>query len=400
LTELGQGALTGITVLDLTRVLAGPYCTMLLGDFGAEVIKVEQPGRGDDSRAWAPPSVGGESAYYLCANRNKRSISLNLNTARGRELLLELASSADVVIENFKFGAMEAWGLGYAVLRARNPRLVYCSIAAYGEGSPYADRPGYDFIIQAMSGLMSTTGSADGEPTKVGVAVVDVMTGLHACVAILAALAERARSGSGQRIEVSLLDSALASLVNVASSYLVSGKDPLRFGNAHPTVVPYQPFKTRDGWIALAVGNDAQFRTLCRVIGLSWLADDSRYATNAARVEHRDALVDVLNAQFCTSDSSAWLETLVDAGIPCGPINTVPEIFDDPHVSARAMVTEVAHPTAGRIRLVAPPYRLERTPPTVRRHPPLLGEHTSEVLCERLGLDADAVAALQSEGIV
>jgi formyl-CoA transferase len=286
--------LDGVTVLDLTRVLAGPYCAMMLGDFGADVVKVEQPGRGDDSRTWAPPAAGGESAYYLSANRNKRSMTLNLRHSAGADVLRQLVTQADVLIENFKRGGMAGMGLGYDTLREINPRLIYCSITGYGEGSPYEDRPGYDFVIQAISGIMSITGEPEGEPQKVGVATVDVATGLFACSAVLAALRERDRSRKGQFVEVSLLDSALAWLINVASSYLVSGEEPLRYGNAHATVVPYQAFKAADRYFVLAIGNDSQFRTMARLVGAPELGEDARFATNPARIAHRQALLDRL----------------------------------------------------------------------------------------------------------
>ena len=392
--------LEGITVLDLTRVLAGPYCTMMLGDFGADVIKIEQPGRGDDAREWKPPEVGGESAYYLSANRNKRSITLNLRQPAGQDLLRRLAQKSDVVIENFKRGGMASMGLDYEALRDLNPNLVYCSITGYGEGSPYEDRPGYDFVIQAASGIMSITGEPDGEPQKVGVAIVDVTTGLFACSAILAALRERDGSGQGQRIEVSLLDSALAWLVNVASSYLVTGEEPLRYGNAHATVVPYQAFRAADRYFVLAVGNDLQFRTLARLIGAPDLAEDERFATNPDRVRNRVPLIERLEAIFASRSADHWLGLLAGAGIPAGPINTVPQILSDPHVAAREMVVSVPHPTASEIRLVGAPYKLSRTSVTIDRHPPLLGEHTEEVLREKLGLSPGDIERLRTDGAI
>jgi formyl-CoA transferase len=392
--------LDGITVLDLTRVLAGPYCTMVLGDFGADVIKVEQPGRGDDSRQWKPPEAGGEAAYYLSVNRNKRSVTLNLRHPAGQDILRRLAAQADVVIHNFKRGGMDSMGLGYEALRELNPRLVYCSIAGYGEGSPYQDRPGYDFVIQAQSGIMSITGEPNGEPQKVGIAIVDVTTGLFACSAILAALQERERSGQGQQVELALLDSALAWLINVASSWFVDGKEPLRYGNAHATVVPYQAFKAADQYFVLAVGNDMQFRTMSRLIGAPELADDERFATNPGRVRNREALVDRLARIFASQPVQHWLDVLADAGIPAGAINTVPQILADPHVAAREMVVTVPHPTASSVRVVGAPYKLSRTPAGIDRHPPLLGEHTEEILGERLGLTVPELASLREEGVI
>jgi len=392
--------LDGITVLDLSRVLAGPYCAMMLGDFGADVIKVEHPDRGDDSRAWQPPAAGGESAYYLSTNRNKRSVTLNLRHPAARDIVKQLAQQADVLIENFKRGGMAGMGLGYDTLKTLNPRLVYCSIAGFGEGSPYQDRPGYDFVIQAMSGHMSLTGEPAGEPQKLGVAMVDMTTGLFACSAILAALRERDRSGQGQFVEQSLLDSALAWLINVASSYLVDGQEPLRYGNSHATVVPYQSFKAKDRYFALAVGNDAQFRTMARIMEAPELADDPRFATNPARIRNRLALLERLEPIFAARPADDWLALFADASIPAGPINTVPQILADPHVAARQMIVEVPHPSAGAVKLVAPPYKLSRTPATVERHPPLLGEHTDEVLTEKLGLTATEIAGLRTSGAI
>lgn len=390
--------LEGITVLDLTRVLAGPYCAMMLGDYGADVIKIEQPGRGDDSRHWKPPEAGGESAYYIGINRNKRSVTLNLRHPAAQDVLRRLVQQADVIIHNFKRGGMESMGLGYAELKQLNQRLIYCTIAGYGEGSPYQDRPGYDFVIQAQSGHMSITGEPAGEPQKVGVAIVDVTTGLYACSAILAALHERDASGLGQHIEVALMDSALAWLINVASSYLMTGDEPLRYGNAHATVVPYQTYRAADRYFVLAVGNDGQFKTMARLIGAPDLAADGRFSTNPGRVRNREALMDRLMPIFASRDADHWLELFVEAGIPAGPINTVPRALEDLHVAAREMVVTVPHPTAGSVRVLGVPYKLSRTPAGVDRHPPLLGEHTDEVLRERLGLSPHEIAALREEG--
>ncbi|HVA25872.1 MAG TPA: CoA transferase [Chloroflexota bacterium] len=392
--------LDGVMVLDLTRVLAGPYCTMVLGDFGADVIKVEQPGRGDDSRHWKPPDAGGEAAYYLSINRNKRSLTLNLRHPAGQDILRRLAAQADVLIHNFKRGGMASMGLSYEALRELNPRLVYCSISGYGEGSPYQDRPGYDFVIQAQSGIMSITGEPDGEPQKVGIAIVDVTTGLFACSAILAALRERERSGQGQQVELALLDSALAWLINVAGSWFVDGTEPLRYGNAHATVVPYQVFKAADQRFVLAVGNDLQFRTMARLVGAPELAEDERFTTNPGRVRNREALLESLLPILAAQPMQYWLDMFADAGIPAGPINTVPQILADPHVAAREMVVTVAHPTAGSVRVVGPPYKLSRTPAGVDRHPPLLGEHTEEVLRERLGLGEAEISQLREQAAI
>jgi formyl-CoA transferase len=394
------GPLDGVTVLDLTRVLAGPFCTMMLGDFGADVIKIEQPGRGDDTREWKPPEVGGESAYYLAINRNKRSATLNLQHPAGKDILRRLATQSDVLVENFKRGGLDAMGLGYQTLGELNPRLIYCSITGYGEGSPYQDRPGYDFAIQAMSGLMSITGEPEGEPQKFGVAITDVLTGLYACMSILAALQERERSGLGQRIELSLLDSALAALINVASSYLNTGEAPIRYGNAHAQVVPYQAFKASDQYFVLAVGNDLQFRVLARLIGAPELAEDARFATNPGRIVNREALMERLEPIFAAQPAEHWLALFAENGVPAQPINTVPQALADPHVAAREMVVEVPHPTAGSVRLMGVPYKLSRTPAGIKRHPPLLGEHTEQVLRERLGMSAEEIARLRSEGAI
>lgn len=392
--------LTGFRILDLSRVLAGPYCTMLLGDLGAEVIKVERPGSGDDTRAWGPPFIGGESAYYLCANRNKKSITVNLKTSAGQEIIRQLARSSDVLIENYKVGELAALGLGYEHLKSLNPQLVYCSISGYGQNGPDKDLPGYDFIIQGRGGVMSITGEPDGEPMKVGVAVVDITTGLFAANAIQAALLARVKTGYGQAIDISLLDSQVAWLANVASSYLVSGRQSKRFGNAHPTIVPYQTFRARDGFFCLAVGNDAQWRKLCEVLQRADLAEDERFRTNPARVQHREQLIPLLQEVFVTEEIACWLREIALAGIPCGPVQTLDQIFTDPQVLAREMVWTVAHPTAGEVHLVGSPLKLSETPIVSRRHPPLLGEHTDEVLTAVLGYSAEQVARLREQGVV
>lgn len=394
------GPLEGIRVLDLSRVLAGPFCTMILGDLGADVIKVEQPGSGDDTRQWGPPWAGGESAYYLCVNRNKRSITLNLKHERGREILVELARDCDVVVENFRVGMLDRLGIGYQALSARYPQLIWCSITGYGLDGPYAERAGYDFVAQGEGGLMSITGEPDGEPMKVGVAIVDLFTGLYAATAILAALHARAQTGRGQLIDVALLPATVAMLANVGSNYLVSGQIPQRYGNAHPNIVPYQTFRARDGWMTVAVGNDRQFRLLCRILGREDLADDPRFATNPQRVAHRDQLIPLLQAVFETRDAGDWLAAMTEAGIPCGPINTLDRVFSHPQILHRGMVVEVPHPMAGSVRLTGPPFVLSETPAAVRSHPPLLGEHTEEILRERLGLTAAEIARLREEGAI
>lgn len=394
------GPLEGIRVLDLSRVLAGPFCTMILGDLGADVIKVEQPGSGDDTRQWGPPWAGGESAYYLCVNRNKRSITLNLKHERGREILVELARDSDVVVENFRVGMLDRLGIGYQALAARYPRLIWCSITGYGLDGPYAERAGYDFVAQGEGGLMSITGEPDGEPMKVGVAIVDLFTGLYAASAILAALHARSQTGRGQLIDVALLPTTVAMLANVGSNYLVSGQIPKRYGNAHPNIVPYQTFRARDRWMTVAVGNDRQFRQLCRIVGKEELADDPRFATNPQRVAHRDELIPLLQSVFETRDAEEWLAAMTEAGIPCGPINTLDRVFSHPQILHRGMVVELPHPTAGSVRLAGPPFVLSETPAGVRSHPPLLGEHTEDILRERLGLSAAAIARLREEGVI
>jgi formyl-CoA transferase len=392
--------LTGIRILDLSRVLAGPYCTMLLGDLGAEVIKVERPGTGDDTRAWGPPFTAGESAYYLCANRNKKSITVNLKSVAGQEIIRRLAGLSDVLVENFKVGELTDLGLGYDQLQLLNPRLIYCSITGYGQTGPDSELPGYDFIIQGRGGVMSITGEPDGEPMKVGVAIVDITAGLFAANAIQAALLARVRTGRGQAIDIALLDSQVAWLANVASNYLVSGQRPGRFGNGHPTIVPYQSFRARDGFFCLAVGNDGQWQRLCRLLGRPELATDSRFATNPVRVQHRDELIAVLQAIFSTQEIAYWLREITAAGIPCGPVQAIDHVFADPQVLARDMVWTVPHPTAGEVRLTGSPLKLSETPVACQTHPPLLGEHTDEVLTSLLRYSGAEVTQLRAEGVV
>ncbi len=395
-----NGALEGIGVVDLSRVLAGPYCTMMLGDLGAEVIKIEQPGVGDGTRQWGPPFAGGESAYYLAINRNKRSLTLNLKHEKGKEILLELVKQGDILVENFRTGTMERMGLGYERLRAVNPALIFCSITGYGPDGPYQDRAGYDFVIQAQGGIMSITGPVEGPPMKVGVAIVDITAGLYAATAILAALQSRASTGRGQRIDVSLLEAQVAWLANVGSNYLISGEVPRRYGNAHPNIVPYEAFQTKDRYIALGVGTDRQFRRFCQLAGCGELADDPRFATNPARVEHRETLVSILQEIFLTKSADEWLALLVEAEIPCAPINTIDRVFADPQVQARQMVQEVPHPTAGKVRLAGIPFKLSGTPAEIKRHPPLLGEHTEEILSTLLGYSREEIESLRTKGVI
>lgn len=394
-------ALDDITVLDLSRVLAGPYATMLLGDLGARVVKVEQPGRGDDTRHWGPPfTASGESAYFLCANRNKESVTLNLKSAEGRAVLRDMVRRADVLVENFKVGRMAALGLDYAALRPENPGLIYCSITGYGQTGPYAERPGYDVVIEAQGGLMSITGPAGGDPYKVGVAVVDITAGMQAVMAILAALHHRDRTGAGQAIDIALFDTQLGWLANVASAYLVSGQTPQRYGNAHPSIVPYQTVPTAGGLLMLAVGNDDQFARLCALLGHPEWAADPRFATNRARVSHRAVLLPLLEAEFRRRSATAWTETLLAAGIPCGPVNDVATALSDPQAEARAMVQTVLHPVTGSVPQVGPVPKLGETPARIHLPPPLLGEHTEAVLAEWLGYSDEQIAGLRAAGAI
>jgi len=371
--------LTGIRVLDLSRVLAGPYCTMVLGDLGAEVIKVEPP-EGDETRGWGPPFAGGESAYYLCVNRNKRGMVVNLKTEAGKNILRELAMQSDVLVENFRPGTLEKFGLDFKTLHELNPKLIYCSITGFGQTGSLRDKPGYDFMIQALGGLMSITGEPEGEPMKAGVAITDLFAGQNAIIAILAALQARATTGRGQHLDISLFDSQLGWLANVASNYLISGKLPKRHGNAHPNIVPYQSFQASDGWFAIAVGNDKQFEALCKVIGKSELAIYPRFATNSARVENRDELIDLFKPLFALRSASEWLDILEQAEIPCGPINNFEQVFSMPTVKEREMLVKMDHPTIGELPLVGSPLKMSETPVEYRLPPPLMGEHTREIL--------------------
>ncbi len=399
-TTPAMKALADIRVLDLSRILAGPYATMMLADLGAEVIKVEQPGVGDGTRAWGPPWVGPFSAYYLSVNRNKRSVTINLKSERGRELIKALVLRSDILVENFKVGTMKRLGLDYDTLAAIHPGLIYCSISGYGQTGPYKDRPGYDFMIQAHGGVMSITGPVEGPPYKVGVAVVDVTAGLYAVSAILAALHHRERTGQGQYIDIALLDAQVGWLVNVAQNYFATGEKPKRYGNAHPNIVPYETFETADGYLALAVGADAQYQRLCQVIGRPDLWKDERFQTNAGRVTHRDVLIPQLQEVFRTRPTQAWLDALWAAKIPASPINDIPAVFADPQVQHRDMAQTIQHPQAGELTLLGPVPKLSRTPAAIRTPPPMLGEHTDAVLQELLGLDEDAIARLRDEGVI
>lgn len=402
-----MGPLTGIKVLDLSRVLAGPWATQCLADFGATVWKIEQPGAGDDTRRWGPPWLAGprgeltrEAAYYLSANRGKRSLAIDISHPAGQRLIRELAARADVVVENFKVGGLSRHGLGWPDLRAVNPRLVYCSISAFGQDGPRANEAGYDAMIQAMSGLMSITGESDGPPQKVGVAVTDLMAGMYAVAAILAALHERARSGLGQHIDLALFDTQIAALANQGLNYLVSGRPPGRHGTAHLNIVPYQAFATADGHIMLAVGNDRQFASFCGVASSPELARDPRYATNSRRVANRTSLVPRI-AGFCRQKSTReWVEALAAAQVPCGPINNIGEAFAEPQALHRRMRIDLPHALGGTVPQVRNPVLFSRTQLEYEAAPPLLGQHTEEVLDGELGLSADAIRALRASGAV
>ncbi|HAX25621.1 MAG TPA: formyl-CoA transferase [Chloroflexi bacterium] len=395
-----SGPLDGIRVLDLSRVLAGPYCTMVLGDLGADVIKVEQPGKGDDTRAWGPPWAGGEAAYYLSVNRNKRSITLDIKSEQGKQIIRDLARESDIVVENFKRGTFERLGIGYDDLRKDNPGLIWANVSGYGPTGPLADKPGYDFIAQGEAGIMAITGEPDGEPMKVGVAIVDITTGLFTAVGVLAALQARQTTGAGQRVDASLFTSAVAWLANVGENHLVSGNPAKRYGNAHANIVPYQTFRARDQHMTLGVGNDRQFQALCAILGRPELGGDERYATNSARVANRDELVSILQERLLTKDADDWIAACDAANIPSGKINTIEQVFAHPQTLARDMLVEVEHPTAGLLKLAGIPFALSETPAKIRLAPPTLGQHTDEVLRERLAYDQSTIDQLHRDGIV
>jgi succinate---hydroxymethylglutarate CoA-transferase len=398
---VNNGPMAGTRVLDLTRILAGPLCTMMLGDMGAEIIKVEPPGTGDDTRAWGPPFAAGEAAYFLGVNRNKRSITLNMAAPAGQQVLRDLISRADVLVDNFKLGTLAKWGFTDEWFDANAPRLVRCSITGYGSSGPKAPLPGYDFILQAESGLMSITGpaGADGGPTKYGVAIVDVCTGMLACNSILGALNARHRTGKGQKVEVSLYESSLAMLVNVASNVLVSGKGGGRFGNGHPSIVPYTTYQAADAMIALAVGNDGQFARTAEVLGHPEWANDPRFKQNRARVENRATIDGLIEQALKRDKAGAWLDKLKAAGVPCGRINSVADALNDPQTKARSMVETVEHPTIGSLKMLGIPFKFSDTECSVQHPPPTLGQHTDEVLRE-LGHDAASIDRLRREKIV
>ena len=374
-----EAALLDVVVIDLSRVFAGPYCTMILGDLGATVIKIEQPGKGDDTRQFGPPYIAGESAYYLGLNRNKRSVTLDFNMPEDKQRLLELLKTATVVVENFRPGTLKRHGLDYETLHTLNPGLVYCSISGYGQTGPYTSRPGYDFVAQAESGLMSVTGEVDGEPQRVGSPVADLSAGLFACMSILAALRVRDHTGQGQHIDISLFEAAVALLGNVSANYLISGEEAQRYGNGHPNIVPYQAFRTRNGYIVVACGNDRLYQAFCHLLGRDDLATDPRFASNPQRVRNRRELVPILQELVLQRDSEDWLTELRAIGIPCGPINTISQVFNDPQLQARGFIWECEHPTAGTIRLSGSPIRLSETPARLYKAPPLLGEDNGDL---------------------
>jgi crotonobetainyl-CoA:carnitine CoA-transferase CaiB-like acyl-CoA transferase len=395
-----DGPLAGLRVVDLTRILAGPLCTMMLGDMGAEVIKVEPPETGDDTRAWGPPFLAGDAVYFLGVNRNKRSLTLNMAVPSGQKILADLIAKADVLIDNFKLGTLEKWGFADAWFERHAPRLVRCSITGYGSSGPKAALPGYDFILQAESGLMSICGEPDGKPTKYGVAIVDVCTGMLASNSILAALHARERTGKGQKIEVSLYETSLAMLVNVAASYLAAGRNAGRFGNGHPSIVPYTTYQTADAMIALGVGNERQFARIAEVLGHPEWAKDARFASNAARVENRSLIDRLINEALSHDRADAWLAKLKAAGIPCGKINSVAEALEDSQTAARKMIETIEHPGVGTLKMLGIPFKFSDTACSVRRPPPTLGQHSEEILSSELGLDDKAIAELRRQKVI
>lgn len=406
-----MSALSHLKILDLSRVLAGPWCTQNLADLGADVIKVERPESGDDTRHWGPPFLKdkqgqetSEAAYYLAINRNKRSITLDIAHPEGQAIIRELVKTCDVVIENYKVGQLKKYGLDYDSLKAIKPDLIYCSITGFGQTGPYAHRAGYDFIVQGMGGFMSVTGEREdlpgGGPQKAGVAIADIFTGMYATSAILAALIHRAQTGEGQAIDLALLDVQVATMANVASNYLISGVPPKSWGNASPNIVPYQTFKASDGWIIVATGNDSQFRHFVEAGGQAMLADDPRFASNPERVTHRELLVPLLQSMVAQKTKQEWISLLEAAGVPCGPINNFQEVFENEQVQARGLKMTLTHPLAGQVPLVRSPMRLSKTPVVEKSAPPLLGEHTREILQKDLGMDDAKIAHLEALGII
>jgi crotonobetainyl-CoA:carnitine CoA-transferase CaiB-like acyl-CoA transferase len=396
------GPLAGLRVLDLTRVLAGPTCTQMLGDLGAEVIKIERPEAGDDTRGFAPPfwPETKESAYFLGVNRNKKSVTLDIAKPEAQAILHRLLATTDILVENFKVGALAKYGLGWEQLREKYPRLIYCSITGFGQTGPYAPRPGYDALIQAMGGVMSLTGEPNGSPQKVGIPVADLFAGLYGCIGILAALNHRTATGQGQQIDIGMLDTHVAWLANQGMNYLATGENPPRLGNQHPNISPYQEFPTKDGYIILAVGNDPTFERFCKAFGQEHLLADERFATNPKRVANRDLVTQTLTPVMKTRTTAEWVAALEAEKIGCGPINTLAEVFGDPHVQARQMTLEMRHGSGATVKVVANPVKLSATPPTYRSAPPVLGEHTDEVLSGLLGMTAEEIAALRAKAIL
>jgi formyl-CoA transferase len=392
--------LSGYRILDLSRILAGPYCTMILGDQGAEVIKVERPGTGDDTRTWGPPFAGGESAYYLCCNRNKKSIVVNLKDPAGQQLVRELARTSDVLVENFTPGLTKRFGLDYETLHTINPRLVYASITAYGQDGPYRDRPGYDMVLSAVGGLMYITGEQDGDPCKVGVAITDVLTGIYTSGAITSALLWRERSGRGQFIDISLLDAQVSALANISSNYLVAGQEAQRWGTAHESIIPYQVFQAKDRPIAIAAANHKLWVSFCKAVDREKWMDDPRFESNSKRVENRDVLLPLINELLLERTCAEWMDLLVQAAVPCGPVNDMEHLFADPQLQHRNMIVELPHPTIGTLRLTGVPIKYSDTPGTIRLHPPLLGEHTDEVLTDVLGYSPDRIEKLKVQQVI
>ena len=396
------GPLTGLRVLDLTRVLAGPTCTQMLGDLGAEVIKIERPEAGDDTRGFAPPFVPNtkESAYFVGVNRNKKSVTLDIAKPEGQAIIHKLLEHCDILVENFKVGALAKYGLGYEQLAKTHPRLIYCSITGFGQTGPYAPRPGYDALIQAMGGVMSLTGEPNGSPQKVGVPVADLFAGLYGCIGILAAVNHRNSTGQGQQIDIGMLDTHVAWLANQGMNYLATGENPPRLGNQHPNIAPYQEFPTKDGYIILAVGNDPTFERFCKAFGQEALLADPRFATNPIRVQNRQLVTDTLTPVMKSKTTAEWIDALEALKIGCGPINTLEQVFADPHVQAREMVVEMAHGSGETVKVIANPVKLSATPPSYRSAPPVLGEHTNAVLSDVLKMSAAEIAALKEKGIL
>ena len=409
------GPLNGLRILDMSRILAGPTCTQVLGDLGADVIKIERPGVGDDTRKWGPPYVKdsdendtSESAYYLSSNRNKRSLTIDITKIAGQQIIRELVGKCDVLIENYKVGGLKKYGLDYIALKADFPDLIYCSITAFGQTGPKSHRLGYDFVIQAMGGIMSVTGEPDGAPMKVGVGIADVMCGMYAAVSILAAVRHRDQSensssgGNGQHIDLSLLDSQAAWLINSGSNYLTSGENQHRLGNAHPNLVPYQVFQTSDSFFVLAVGNEIQFQKFCEFAGAPELSEDSRFKSNASRVKNRKILAQMINELTQCNSTQFWLEGLEKLQVPCGPVNTIEEVFNDPQIKHREMEISLPHPLSGKgnVSLIGSPVKMSATPVSYRNAPPTLGQHTNEILAEILGMDEEECRDLAKKGVI